>query len=114
MTVSSWLQFAALVHRSAVTVPFLGRYLAAVFGGADAPGDRVFGPIERVLYRLTGVDPDREQRWSIYATSLLAFSALSVLVLYALLRFQGSLPLQPDRCRRRTAPPWRSTRRSAS
>ena len=78
-----------------VSVPLLGRYLAQVFGGGLAPGDRVFGPVERLLYRLTGVDPDREQRWPTYATSLLAFSAVSVLALYALQRFQGSLPFNP-------------------
>jgi len=95
MTTSSWLQFAALVIALAVTVPFLGRYLASVFGGGAAPGDRVFGPVERILYRLTGVDAEREQRWPTYATSLLAFSAVSVLALFALQRFQGSLPFNP-------------------
>ena len=95
MTTSSWLQFAALVIALAVTVPFLGRYLASVFGGGAAPGDRVFGPVERILYRLTGVDAELEQRWPTYATSLLAFSAVSVLALFALQRFQGSLPFNP-------------------
>ena len=95
MTTASWLQFFALVLALGVSVPFLGRYLARVFGGGPAPGDRVFGPVERLLYRLTGVDPDREQRWPTYATSLLAFSAVSVVALYALQRFQGSLPFNP-------------------
>jgi len=95
MTASSWLQFTALVIALAVTVPFLGRYLASVFGDGPAPGDRVFGPVERVLFRLTGVDPSREQRWPTYATSLLAFSGVSVLTLFALQRFQGSLPFNP-------------------
>jgi K+-transporting ATPase ATPase A chain len=78
-----------------LTVPFLGNYLAKVFGGGSAPGDRVFGPIERVVYRLTGVDPQREQRWTTYAAALLAFSAVSVILLYVLQRVQGSLPLNP-------------------
>ena len=95
MTTASWLQFFALVLALGVSVPLLGRYLARVFGGGLAPGDRVFGPVERLLYRLTGVDPDREQRWPTYATSLLAFSAVSVVALYALQRFQGSLPFNP-------------------
>jgi potassium-transporting ATPase potassium-binding subunit len=95
MTTASWLQFFALVLALGVSVPLLGRYLARVFGGGPAPGDRVFGPVERLLYRLTGVDPDREQRWPTYATSLLAFSAVSVLGLYALQRFQGALPFNP-------------------
>ena len=95
MTTASWLQFFALVLALGVSIPLLGRYLARVFGGGPAPGDRVFGPVERLLYRLTGVDPDREQRWPTYATSLLAFSAVSVVALYALQRFQGSLPFNP-------------------
>ncbi|HEY5727112.1 MAG TPA: potassium-transporting ATPase subunit KdpA, partial [Acidimicrobiia bacterium] len=66
-----------------------------VFGGGEAPGDRFFGPIERFVYRLSGVNPEREQRWNVYALSLLAFSAVSVLALYALQRFQGSLPFNP-------------------
>ena len=55
----------------------------------------MFSTIERPIYRLCGIDPDREQRWSTYAYSLLAFSGVSVLVLYALQRFQGSLPFNP-------------------
>jgi K+-transporting ATPase ATPase A chain len=49
--------------------------------------------VERWLYRAVGVDPDAEQRWSVYAVSLLAFSSVSVLFLYALLRLQAVLPL---------------------
>ena len=95
MTAASWLQFVALVVALGVSVPLVGRYLARVFDGGSAPGDRFFGPVERLAYRLTGVDPEREQRWPTYATSLLAFSAVSVLALYALQRFQGSLPFNP-------------------
>ena len=64
--------------RSSLTTPLLGAYLARVLGGGAAPGDRVFLPVERVLYRLAGVDPGREQPWSVYALSLLAFSVVSV------------------------------------
>ncbi|MCU1452927.1 MAG: kdpA [Acidimicrobiales bacterium] len=101
MTWASWLQLAALVAALAVCVPFVGAYLARVFGDAEgggraaAPGDRLFGPIERAIYRLCGIDPAKEQRWSGYAMSVLAFSGVSVLALYALLRLQGSLPLNP-------------------
>ncbi len=97
----SWqniLQFIALAALLAVTVPPLGRYIAAVFGSRDdgtAPGDRVFKPIERTIYRVLGVDQKREQRWNVYAASLVAFSFVSLLVLYAILRAQGSLPFNP-------------------
>ena len=56
----------------------------------------MFRPVERVIYRVCGVDPDSEQRWQTYAISLLAFSFASVLVLYAQLRLQGHLPFNPD------------------
>jgi K+-transporting ATPase ATPase A chain len=103
MSAASWLQLLALAAALLVSTRYLGAYLATVFGdGADGPGsrqrsfgDRAFDPIERFIYRLCGVDPDKEQRWSVYALSVLAFSVVSVLVLYALLRVQGSLPLNP-------------------
>ncbi|MDP2293587.1 MAG: potassium-transporting ATPase subunit KdpA [Actinomycetota bacterium] len=97
----SWqniVQFILLAGLLAVTVPALGRYIAMVFGSRDdgsAPGDRVFGPVERFVYRVLGVDPEREQRWNVYAASLMAFSLMSVLVLYTLLRTQSLLPFNP-------------------
>ena len=97
MSPAAWLQLAALVIAVLVVTCVLGAYLAQVFGGGHAPGDRVFAPVERVIYRLTGVDPDREQRWTVYALSLLAFSAMSVLGLYVLQRLQGALPGNPNR-----------------
>ena len=77
------------------TTRLLGPYLARVLAGGPALGDRIFLPVERVIYRLAGVDPSREQPWTIYALSLLAFSAVSVLGLYLLQRAQGVLPLNP-------------------
>jgi K+-transporting ATPase ATPase A chain len=95
MTTSGWLQLAALIGLIALGTRLLGPYLARVFGGGSAPGDRLFLPIERFVYRLVGVDPEREQRWNVYAYSLLAFSAVSVLFLYLLQRVQEWLPLNP-------------------
>jgi potassium-transporting ATPase potassium-binding subunit len=96
VTGANWLQLGALVALLAVTIKPLGAYMAKVFGPErTAPGDRVFLPVERLVYRLTGVDPDREQRWQIYATALLAFSLVSVLFLYLLQRAQALLPVNP-------------------
>src|SRR3974390_2257579 len=95
MTAAGWLQFVALIALLAMSVPLLGSYMAKVFGGGRAPGDRFFAPVERVVYRLGGIDPDREQKWSIYALAMLAFSLLSVLVLFVLQRVQEHLPLNP-------------------
>jgi K+-transporting ATPase ATPase A chain len=91
----NWLQLLALVGGIFLVTRLLGPYLARVLEGGPAPGDRVFLPVERVIYRLTGVDPSREQPWTAYALSLLAFSAVSVVGLYLLQRAQGPLPLNP-------------------
>ncbi len=96
MSATAWGQLAALLVAIVVSTRFLGAYLARVFSGERAPGDRVFVPVERVIYRLSGVDPDREQRWNVYAVSVLAFSAVSVLTVYAIARFQTMLPLNPN------------------
>jgi hypothetical protein len=57
MSGANWLQLAVLVGAVVATTPLLGAYLARVLGGGDAPGDRVFAPVERGIYRLLGVDP---------------------------------------------------------
>ena len=95
MTWQAWAQAAALLGLVCLSTPLLGAYIARVFGDGTAPGDRFFLPVERTLYRLGGIDPRREQPWSVYALSLLAFSAVSVVGLYLLQRVQGSLPLDP-------------------
>ena len=96
MTGAAWLQLGFLIALVALSTPLLGSYMARIYSGGPAPGDRIFLPVERAIYRICRVDPDREQRWPIYAYSLLAFSFVSVLVLYAQLRLQGHLPLNPD------------------
>jgi potassium-transporting ATPase potassium-binding subunit len=95
MSWQNWLQFATLVGLVFLSTRLLGPYLARVLAGKSAPGDRVFLPVERVIYRVTGVDPGREQPWNVYAVSLLAFSVVSVLGLFLLQRVQGLMPLNP-------------------
>jgi K+-transporting ATPase ATPase A chain len=79
----------------AVTKP-LGVYMYDVLEGARQPRPRMFGPLERALCRLCGVDARREQAWTEYALSLLVFSALGVLATYAIQRLQGVLPFNPQ------------------
>lgn len=96
MTLIGWLQillFFALVL--AVTRP-LGVYLFRVFEADTQPLPRVLGPVERVLLRLCGVDGKREQSWSQYTLSLLAFSLFGVLITYLIQRLQHVLPLNPQ------------------
>ena len=98
MSGAGLFQFVALLVVLALTAPPLGRYMAAVYGSradGSAPGDRVFAPIERGIYRVLRVDEKREQRWNVYAIALLAFSLASFLVVYVIQRFQGSLPFNP-------------------
>ena len=98
MSWQSIVQAVVLVVMLVVAVPLLGRYMAAVYGvreDGSAPGDRFFDPIERFIYKVCRIDHKREQRWNIYALSLVAFSLMSVLFLYGLLRLQGSLFFNP-------------------
>jgi K+-transporting ATPase ATPase A chain len=95
MTVAGWGQLLALIVLILVTAPLLGRYMANVYDGGPSRLDRVFGPVERLIYRACRIDPEREQRWTIYAFAVLAFSLFSFFVLYALQRLQGDLPFNP-------------------
>ena len=97
MTANGWLQilfFLALVFL--VTKP-LGVYMARVFAGERTFLDPVLRPVEKLLYRLTGVEETREMRWTEYAISMLLFSVVSMLLLYLLERIQGFLPWNPQR-----------------
>ena len=96
MSIPNWVQFAVLIALLAITAPPLGLYIARVYGETGtAPGDRFFKPVERMLYRLCRVDPASEQRWTTYAFAVIAFSAVSFLLLYGLLRLQAVLPFNP-------------------
>ncbi|GEJ55473.1 potassium-transporting ATPase subunit KdpA [Anaeromyxobacter diazotrophicus] len=97
MTTNGWLQIALFALVILATTRPLGGYMYRVFEGERPPLPRVFGPLERALYRLCGVDPRREQGWKGYATALLLFSACGVLVTYALQRLQHLLPFNPER-----------------
>jgi potassium-transporting ATPase potassium-binding subunit len=95
MTISGWEQLAFIAAFTAVAAPLLGKYLAATFRGGKAPGDRVFQPIERLVYRALGVDPESSWTWRSYALAVLAFGLLGTLLLYGILRLQGVLPGNP-------------------
>ena len=86
------LVFFALV---AVIAWPLGRYMARVFAGTNQFSRKVGWPIERALYRVAGVDPNREQTWKSYTLGLLGFSLLTEVVTYVILRCQDWLPLNP-------------------
>jgi K+-transporting ATPase ATPase A chain len=96
MTPIGWLQIALFTAVVAITVWPLGGYMTRVFTGQETVLHRFFGPVERGIYRLAGIDPRAEQQWYAYALALLTFNAVGVVALYALLRAQGLLPFNPQ------------------
>src|SRR5258708_3741655 len=96
MTVNGWLQIAAfLLATLAITAP-LGRFMTRVFNRGRTWLDPVLRPVERLIYRLTGVNETREMRWTEYAMAMLLFSVVPMLVLYLLQRVQHLLPWNPQ------------------
>jgi potassium-transporting ATPase potassium-binding subunit len=97
MTANGWFQilvFLALIFL--VTKP-LGIFMARVFSREKTFMDPVLRPIERLLYRVTGVDEDHEMRWTEYAISMLLFSVVSMILLYLIQRLQGFLLFNPQK-----------------
>ncbi|MBS0203153.1 MAG: potassium-transporting ATPase subunit KdpA [Planctomycetes bacterium] len=74
----------------------LGWYMARVYRGRPCGLDAVLAPVERLLYRLSGVNPDGEMSWQKYAVAMLIFNLLGIVAVYGLQRLQGSLPLNPQ------------------
>ncbi len=97
MTQQGWFQIALFLALVAAVTKPLGIFMARVFNRERTFLDPVLRPIERLIYRITGVKEQREMRWTEYAVSMLLFSVVSMLVLYALQRLQGHLPLNPQR-----------------
>jgi len=76
--------------------PFIGRYLYRVMEGERTWLSPVLQPVERLCYRIAGVDSSREQDWKTYSLALLAFTLISLLTLFTILMLQGRLPLNPQ------------------
>jgi|SRR5215218_2316132 len=113
MLLSDLLQPLVLLVAVVALTPPLGAYMARVMSGERTFLQPVLGPVERAVYRGLRLRPDREQTWKAYARSLLSFSLASIVVLYALQRVQGLLPLTPTASARST-PTSPSTPRSRS
>jgi len=97
MTANGWFQIAVFVLvLFAITKP-IGAFMARVFNGEKTFLDPVLRPIERLIYRVVGVDEKHEMRWTEYAVAMLLFSAASLLLLYLIERVQGWLPLNPQK-----------------
>ncbi len=96
MTTNGWLQILLFFGIILVATKPIGLYMARVFERKRTWLDPVLCPIERLLYRLTGVDASEEMPWTIYGIAMLAFSLVSMLVLYLLERVQTWLPWNPQ------------------
>jgi len=97
MTLNGWLQILVfLVLVFLVTKP-LGVFMARVFNREKTLLDPVLRPLERLIYRVSGVDENHEMRWTEYAIAMLLFSFVSMIVLYLMQRLQGYLPFNPQK-----------------
>ena len=96
MTLNGWLQILFFLLAIFLVTPLIGGYMARVFTRQRTWLDPVLRPLERLIYRLTGVDEARGMRWTEYAVALLLFSVVSMLVLYAMQRLQQVLPFNPQ------------------
>ncbi|EYR78682.1 potassium-transporting ATPase subunit KdpA [Shinella sp. 838] len=96
MTTIGWLQIALFFLAVLVTIKPLGLYMARVFAGERTALSPVLGRLETDLYRVSGINPGKEQGWLAYTASMLAFSIAGFVALYAILRLQAYLPLNPQ------------------
>ena len=96
MTANGWLQFALYSLILLATVRPVGIYLARVLEGERTWLDPVLRPLERLIYKLSGVKADTEMNWREYAFAVLGFSAVSMLMTYAIERLQNHLPWNPQ------------------
>jgi potassium-transporting ATPase potassium-binding subunit len=97
MTLNGWLQIAVFfLLVLAITKP-LGIFMAKVFNRERTFLDPVLRPLERLIYRLTGVNEESEMPWTEYAIAMLLFSTVSMLLLYLMQRIQGFLPFNPQK-----------------
>ena len=96
MTANGWIQIALFLGLVFLLTKPLGVFMARVFTGEKTFMDPVLRPMERMLYRLTGVNEHSEMRWTEYGIAMLCFSAVSMLLLYLLERVQQFLPWNPQ------------------
>ena len=92
MTLNGWLQILFYCACLLLVTKPLGIYLVRVYDGSFT----WLGPVERVIYKICGIDAAEDQHWTRYAAGMLLFSAASMLLTYLVLRLQGVLPLNPQ------------------
>jgi len=95
MTTNAFLQIGLFAVILFACVKPLGLFMAQVYLGRPTWLDRLLRPVERLLYRIAGIDPQSEMTWRQYAAAVLTFSFVSIVAVYAMQRLQGWLPLNP-------------------
>ena len=103
MSTSDVIQIAVYVAALVLLAPVLGVYMARVFSGESHFLSRTLGWLERIIYKLAGIDSGREMSWKGYAVALLVFKALCIVVVYLIQVLQGLLPGNPQHL---GAPSW--------
>ena len=96
MTSFIWLQIGLYLVVLLLLVKPLGSFMARVYQGERTFLSPVLGPVERLVYRITGVKPQEEMNWKTYAFAMLLFSLVGLITLYGLQRLQSILPLNPQ------------------
>jgi potassium-transporting ATPase potassium-binding subunit len=96
MNLNSWLQLILYLVVLILLAKPLGSYMAKIYRGEHVFLDHPLGPVERLLYRLSGIDPHTEMTWKTYAVAMMLFNIVGLLAVYLLQRFQGVLPLNPQ------------------
>jgi potassium-transporting ATPase potassium-binding subunit len=96
MSPYAWLQIVAYLVVLILLVKPLGSFMARVYQGERTFLDPLLKPVERLIYRLSGVRPETEMGWKTYALAMLLFNGLGLLAVYLLQRIQGILPLNPQ------------------
>ncbi len=97
MTANGWFQIGLFLLVIFILTRPLGVFMTRVFSGEKTFLDPVLRPVERIVYRLTGVDEKHEMRWTEYAAAMLLFSGVSMALLYLIERTQKWLPLNPQK-----------------
>jgi len=95
MTVWGWIEIAIVAAVVTLLVKPVGTYLYKVFEAKKPFGDRVFGPVERLLFRFLSIDPRAEYGWSGYIIRMIVLDFTIIFIGYLILRMQGHLPLNP-------------------
>ena len=96
MSANGYFQLALYLGVLLALAKPLGTYMARIYDGRPAILNTLGAPLERLIYRICGVDPAKEMRWTQYAFAMLAFNLLGGLVVYGLQRLQVYLPLNPQ------------------